>query len=114
MKITELSLKNFRNYAEETFEFGDGINILTGANAQGKTNAAEALFFLCTGYSPRANRDKLVIKNGEASAEVTGSAQSEYGRVSVKMQFFAYFNNTTKIQQQRPALSFWRWRSRRG
>ena len=89
MKITELSLKNFRNYAEETFEFGDGINILTGANAQGKTNAAEALFFLCTGYSPRANRDKLVIKNGEASAEVTGSAQSEYGRVSVKMQFFA-------------------------
>ena len=45
MKIRLLSLKNFRNYAEEEFSFADGINILTGANAQGKTNAAEALFF---------------------------------------------------------------------
>ena len=50
-------------YLEEEFEFSNGLNILTGANAQGKTNAAEAIFFLCTGYSPRANKDKIVIKN---------------------------------------------------
>lgn len=87
MKITELSIKNFRNYTEETFFFRDGINILTGANAQGKTNAAEALFFLCTGYSPRANRDKLVVKRGETFAEVAGTAQSAYGKVTVRMRF---------------------------
>lgn len=89
MKIRLLSLKNFRNYAEEEFSFADGINILTGANAQGKTNAAEALFFLCTGYSPRANRDKLVIKYGEECAEVNGRAESAYGSVSVRMLFYA-------------------------
>lgn len=87
MKITRLTLKNFRNYEEEEFLFRDGINVLTGANAQGKTNAVEALFFLCTGYSPRANRDKLVVKNGETSADVTGTAESAYGKVTVKMRF---------------------------
>lgn len=87
MYIKSLSLKNFRNYQEERFSFTDGINILTGSNAQGKTNAAEAIFFLCTGYSPRANRDKLVVKNGEKEAEIEGVAASNYGDISVKVHF---------------------------
>lgn len=88
MYIKRLSLKNFRSYSEETVTFTDGINVLTGANAQGKTNCAEAIFFLCTGYSPRANKDKLVIKNGEDSAEISGTASSVYGDVSVRINFF--------------------------
>ncbi len=88
MFIKTLSLKNFRNYSAESVSFNDGINILTGANAQGKTNCAEAIFFLCTGYSPRANKDKLVIKSGEESAEIFGTASSLYGDVSVKINFF--------------------------
>ena len=87
MFIKTLSLKNFRNYSDEEICFSDGINILTGANAQGKTNAAEAIFFLCTGYSPRANRDKLVVKNGEEQAEISAKASSLYGDVSVKIDF---------------------------
>ncbi len=87
MNITTLNLKNFRNYEEEVFEFENGINLLIGANAQGKTNAAEAIFFLCTGYSPRANKDKLVIKNGQETAEISGVASSNYGEVSVKIHF---------------------------
>ena len=87
MYIKSLTLKNFRNYEEEQISFNDGINILTGANAQGKTNAAEAIFFLCTGYSPRANKDKLVIKNGEETAEIAGVASSLYGDVSVRVSF---------------------------
>ena len=87
MKITTLILKNFRNYERETFTFENGINLLTGANAQGKTNCAEAIFFLCTGYSPRANKDKLVIKNGQETAEIFGEAESNYGQVSVKIGF---------------------------
>ena len=87
MRIDTLTLKNFRNYREETFRFSEGINLLTGKNAQGKTNAAEAIFFLCTGYSPRANRDKLVVKTGEERAEIAGEATSSYGGVSVKISF---------------------------
>ena len=87
MKITTLTLTNFRNYEKETFSFSDGINILVGANAQGKTNAGEAIFFLCTGYSPRANKDKLVIKNGHYYAEIEGKATGLYGDVSVRVHF---------------------------
>ena len=93
MYIKNLNLKNFRNYVNEEFEFSSGLNILTGANAQGKTNAAEAIFFLCTGYSPRANKDKIVIKSGEESAKIFGKAISEYGEISVGINFY---NNDNK------------------
>lgn len=87
MNILTLNLKNFRNFSEETFTFDSGINLLAGNNAQGKTNTAEAIFFLCTGYSPRASKDKFVIKNGCETAEISGEAQSQYGKVSVKIIF---------------------------
>ena len=87
MVIKSLSLKNFRNYKEEYFEFNEKINVLVGFNAQGKTNAVEAIFFLCTGYSPRANKDKQVIKVGEETAEIVGKAQSSYGEITVKIVF---------------------------
>ncbi|MBR2870903.1 MAG: DNA replication/repair protein RecF [Clostridia bacterium] len=88
MYIKNLTLTNFRNYSEQEFEFANGLNLLSGANAQGKTNAAEAIFFLCTGYSPRANKDKIVIKNGEECAKILGKAQSIYGEVSVGINFY--------------------------
>ena len=87
MKITSLNLTNFRNYEQEEISFSNGINILVGANAQGKTNAAEAIFFLCTGYSPRANRDKLVIRSGQEFADIKGTAEGIYGQVSVRILF---------------------------
>lgn len=87
MKINCLTLKNFRNYSEQQINFSEGINVLVGANAQGKTNVAEAVFFLCTGYSPKAHSDKLVIKNGESEASIKGEAEGIYGNVSVKIDF---------------------------
>ncbi len=87
MQISTLKLKNFRNYENEEITFSNGLNILTGFNAQGKTNALEAIFFLCTGYSPRASKDRLVIKNGETEAEISAKATSVYGDVSVRIIF---------------------------
>lgn len=87
MKLTTLNLKNFRNYFSETVTFSDGINILTGLNAQGKTNVAEAVFLLCTGYSPRANKDKFFVRNGEETGEIEGVANGVYGDVKVKISF---------------------------
>ncbi len=84
MYIETLFLKNFRNYSEETFSLSPGVNVLVGSNAQGKTNFAEAIFYLCTGYSPKAAREKELIKKGEASAEISAQAVSEYGNVSMK------------------------------
>ncbi|MBP5308422.1 MAG: DNA replication/repair protein RecF [Clostridia bacterium] len=88
MYIESLVLKNFRNYADERFEFSDGVNVITGMNAQGKTNCAEAVFYLCTGYSPRAARDKQVIRYGQDKAYVSGNAKTAYGSVNVELTFY--------------------------
>ena len=58
MQIKTLTLRNFRNYREETFTFSEGLNVLFGKNGQGKTNCAEAVFYLCTGASLRIRHDK--------------------------------------------------------
>lgn len=87
MFIKKLSLKNYRNYENEVLSFNSGINVLVGNNAQGKTNCAEAVFYLCTGYSPRATRDKQVIKYGEKSAKIVGYCESKYGEVEVAIEF---------------------------
>ena len=64
MQIKKLFLQNFRNYENEVFEFSDGLNVLFGKNAQGKTNCAEAVFYLCTGASLRIRHDKQLIRIG--------------------------------------------------
>ncbi len=83
MHIKNLRLKNFRNYTEEVFTFEKGLNVLFGKNAQGKTNCIEAVYYLCTGTSPRARRDKQLIQDGYAFAECEATVQSRYGEISV-------------------------------
>lgn len=88
MQIKNLSLKNFRNYADESFTFSEGLNVLYGRNAQGKTNCAEAVFYLCTGVSPRARRDRQLIMHGESRAEISATACGRYGDVNISASIY--------------------------
>ncbi|MCD8201417.1 MAG: DNA replication/repair protein RecF [Clostridia bacterium] len=79
MFIKSLSLENFRNYEGETFSFGEGLNILYGKNGQGKTNCVEAVYYLCTGTSPRTHRDRQLIRLGAESARAEAEISARYG-----------------------------------
>lgn len=83
MRIKNLILKNFRNYENESITFTDGLNVVFGRNAQGKTNCAEAVFYLCTGTSPRCRRDKQLIRHGAEFAEISASAEGMYGDMEI-------------------------------
>ncbi len=83
MYIKNLHLKNFRNYTDETISFTPGINVIFGRNAQGKTNCAEAVYYLCTGTSPRTRRDRQMIQTGAQAAEISVQAQARYGTVDL-------------------------------
>ncbi len=83
MRIKNLNLKNFRNYSDESIDFEDGLNVLFGKNAQGKTNCAEAVYYLCTGVSPRSKRDRQLIKRGESFAEISATAEGRYGNIEI-------------------------------
>lgn len=65
MYITHLSLTNFRNYGRLELDVPVGPTLLHGANAQGKTNLLEALYYLATARSPYADHDQQLI-NWEA------------------------------------------------
>lgn len=62
MTIKDLELFNFRNYENQIITFGEGINILYGQNAQGKTNILEALYISSTGKSHRTNNYQDLIR----------------------------------------------------
>ena len=61
MKVERIALSGFRNYEEETVTFFPGINVISGANAQGKTNLLEAVYLLTGAHSFRTRFDKDLI-----------------------------------------------------
>ena len=71
MKIRALRLENFRNFEDVSFEFTDGINILAGHNAQGKTNCIEAIFFCSCLKSYRVIKEEQLIRFGAETASIT-------------------------------------------
>ncbi|MCB0029807.1 MAG: AAA family ATPase, partial [Anaerolineales bacterium] len=61
MRITHLSLTNFRNYGRLELDLPAGPILLHGDNAQGKTNFLEAIWYLATTRSPQADQDIQLI-----------------------------------------------------
>lgn len=62
MRIKRLVLKNFRNYSHLSWIPHPCLNIVSGNNAQGKTNLLEAIFFCTAGRSFRTARDKELVR----------------------------------------------------
>ena len=70
MRLTEVRLRNFRNYTALDLTPAPHMNILIGENAAGKTNILESLFFGALGKSHRTPRDAELIRHGEENASV--------------------------------------------
>ena len=68
MRVTHLSITDFRNYAEAEVPFGPGPNLIVGRNGQGKTNLVEALGFLSTLGSHRVSQTGAMVRAGAESA----------------------------------------------
>ena len=71
MECNEIRIRNFRNVEEARVCFDGGVNILCGANAQGKTNLLEAIGFTALGKSFRTIHEEDMIRFGAESAEVS-------------------------------------------
>jgi len=61
MRLTHLSLTNFRNFARLDVEIPKGATLVVGRNAQGKTSLLEAVYFLATLNSFHAENDRQLI-----------------------------------------------------
>lgn len=103
MVIKKLTLENFRNYEKETFFFSEGLNVLTGKNAQGKTNCAEAVFYLCTGSPLRIRHEKQLVRMGEEKAYLAAETETRSGTVKLEAEIFengrSLFVNGNKVRK---------------
>jgi DNA replication and repair protein RecF len=70
MIVKSLKLRNFRNYEDETVYLAPGMNLITGKNAQGKTNLLESLVYLSLTRSHRIANDKALIRKGFPFAHI--------------------------------------------
>jgi len=61
LHVQYIKLKNFRNYEDLYMQPHRYLNIITGRNAQGKTNLLEGIYFAHFGRSYRTPREKEVI-----------------------------------------------------
>jgi DNA replication and repair protein RecF len=77
MVLRHLTLHQFRNYPSLRREFSPSLNVLVGANAQGKSNLLEAVYLLATSKSMRGSKDEELIRWDAPASVVTGEALRE-------------------------------------
>ena len=88
MRIKKIRLKNFRNIENCEIDFADGVNLLYGNNAQGKTNVIESVYIFSRGRSFRAKEDSDLIRFGEDGFNIYIDYESKLGNESLEYSLF--------------------------
>jgi DNA replication and repair protein RecF len=73
VRIAALTARDFRNYERAEVELGERVTVIVGPNGAGKTNLLEAIYFGCTGRSPRTSNDRELLRRGAAAARVVAT-----------------------------------------
>ncbi len=85
MRIERLVLRGFRNYAETEVRFAPETNVISGENAQGKTNLLEAVYLLSGGKSFRTRFDRELIGFEKDSAELEAEIFAQERQQSLRI-----------------------------
>lgn len=90
MKLLSCGIKNLRNIKDARLEFSDGLNLIRGNNAQGKTTVLEAIYIFARGRSFRTNKEAEFISFDSDTAE----AEIEYEDSRRKNRMSALYSKT--------------------
>ena len=77
MRLNNLRLRDFRNYAELDLDFDPGVNLIVGNNAQGKTNLLEAIAYAGSGKSFRALKTSEMVRFGADFADIEAKVYAQ-------------------------------------
>ncbi len=89
MRLDSIQLRNFRNYEALDLSFDPGVNLIVGRNAQGKTNLLEAISYLGSGRSFRAQRTSEMVRFGSDFGDIEGKIFSQDREQSIRWVLFS-------------------------
>jgi len=87
MRVTRLSLRDFRSYEAAELRPGASLTVVAGRNGAGKTNLLEALYFACTGRSCRTANEREVVRFGARLTRLELETEDEHGGHQVSVGF---------------------------
>ena len=79
MKVDSLSFHHFRNLCDGELQASDGVNVIWGDNAQGKTNLLEAIWLFTGSRSFRGAKDAELLSFSKKEAALTLSFTARAG-----------------------------------
>ncbi len=77
MRVLSVEMRDFRTYARAEARLGPGLTVVHGPNGAGKSNLLEALYFGCTGRSPRTRSDRELVRFGTRAARVSVKVEQD-------------------------------------
>jgi DNA replication and repair protein RecF len=84
--LANVSLFDFRNYAELELALERSASVFFGGNAQGKTNLLEAVALTALTKSPRTQQAAEMVRFGQPAARITTQVQSESSRDELEVR----------------------------
>ena len=87
MIVKKVKAEGFRNIENAEVEFSEGINLLSGDNAEGKTNLLEAIYYISLGKSFRGANEKEMMGFGKQSAEISLDFRDKIREQNITVRF---------------------------
>ena len=84
MYLCKIEGDNFRNYEAFSLSFSPDVNLIVGDNAQGKTNLLEAIGYLGSGRSFRAQKTNELVRFGADFCNLSGTVFSQEREQSLR------------------------------
>ena len=88
MKISKFRAENYRSIEKCEIEFTDGVNLIYGGNALGKTNVIEGIYFFSRGRAFRTASEKDLVRYGEAGFRIGLEYESGDGETTLEYAAF--------------------------
>ncbi len=73
LRLQNISLVQFKNYAQQTFSFTANVIGISGNNGVGKTNLLDAIYFLCFSKSYFSRSDVANVQQGKQGLRLEGN-----------------------------------------
>jgi DNA replication and repair protein RecF len=99
LRVTHLSLTDFRNYRTADVPFAAGANLFVGRNGQGKTNLVESLGYLSTLGSHRVSSDQAMIRKDADSAVIRARIENDGRELLVEVQLNRSAPNRAQVNR---------------